>query len=173
MSNQLIKIRQIEGRADKIVLSASAPLCLILQAQKLVVLDDGQTNFTIQYFPWHPDTQVKMTINGEYYFEGESFTVTEEGRITWTDERSFKTTDEVFVEYLVNINEIRTDIDYTDEDIMPLTVDGEAVVIDVDGELQQVFIERVTGEDDKYYIRVDGHKIYLKFSANDNRFIFV
>lgn len=173
MANQLIKIRQFELGAEKIFLSESAPLCLVLQAQQLLVSEDGQTQFRIQNFPYHPDTQIKMTVNGEYYFDGESFDVSQEGKITWVDERTLLTTDTVFVEYLVNVNEIRTDVDYTDEDIMPLTVDGEAVVIDVDGELQQVFIERKTGEEDKYYIRVGGEKIYMKFSANDNRFVFV
>lgn len=174
MSNQLVKLRQIEGRADRIVLSTSAPLCLVLQAQRLLVSEDGQTHFSIQYFPYHSDTQIKITVNGKYYFNNESFTVTREGKITWIDEeRALKTTDTIFIEYLVNINEVRSEIDYSDEDMMPLIVDGEAVLIDIDGELTQVFIERKTAEEDKYYIRVGGEKIYLKFSANDNRFLFV
>jgi hypothetical protein len=67
---------------------------------------------------------------------------------------------------------VRTEVDVDSEDYLYLVVDGEAVTVEVDGEQVPVFIERKTNEADKYYIRVAGEKVYLKFTS-DNRYIFV
>ena len=113
-----------------------------------------------------------MTVNGEYYYGGVSFDVDTEGRILWVDDYQLRTTDVVFVEYFVNVNEVRTEVVVDDEDYLYLVVDGEAVTVDVDGEQMPVFIERKTGEEDKYYIRVGSEKVYIKFTTG-NRYIFM
>ena len=173
-TSQLIKIRQFEfgPELENAEIVGENPLCFVLQVQKLLVTEDGQTNFKIQNFPYHPDTQIKMTVNGEYYYGGVSFDVDTEGRILWVDDYQLRTTDVVFVEYFVNVNEVRTEVVVDDEDYLYLVVDGEAVTVDVDGEQMPVFIERKTGEEDKYYIRVGSEKVYIKFTTG-NRYIFM
>lgn len=173
-ASQLIKIRQFEfgPELENAEIVGEKPLCFVLQVQKLLVTEDGQTNFKIQNFPYHPDTQIKITVNGEYYYDGVSFSVDTEGKILWTDDYRLKTTDTIFVEYFVNVNEIRTEVIVDDEDYLYLVVDGEAVTVDVNGEQMPVFIERKTNEEDKYYVRVGGEKIYIKFTAG-NRYIFM
>jgi len=173
-ASQLIKIRQFEfgPELENAETVGENPLCFVLQVQKLLVTEDGQTNFKIQNFPYHPDTQIKMTVNGEYYYDGVSFDVDVEGRILWVDDYQLRTTDVVFVEYFVNVNEVRTEVIVDDEDYLYLVVDGEAVTVDVNGEQMPVFIERKTGEEDKYYIRVGGEKVYLKFTTG-NRYVFM
>jgi hypothetical protein len=172
--SQLIKIRQFEfgPELENAEMVGENPLCLVLQVQKLLVEEDGQINFKIQNFPYHPNTQIKMTVNGEYFYDGESFDTDAQGRILWVDDYQLRTTDTVFVEYLVNVSEVRTEVDVDSEDYLYLVVDGEAVTVEVDGEQVPVFIERKTNEADKYYIRVAGEKVYLKFTS-DNRYIFV
>lgn len=168
-ASQLIKVRQFEFgiKLEDMIETGKNPSLFILQAQKLTISEDGQTNLKIQDF--EPNgTQVKITVNGKYYYNNVSFDVNTDGEIIWKDEYQLKTTDTVFVEYM-------TSDDGTDEtyDGLYVMVDGEPVIVDIDGQQLPILVEYNASENkNRYYVQIDDKKVYLKLT-NENSYVYV
>lgn len=100
------KIPQFEGGAG-ILLNADSPLNIYVECRQLIVEHDGQTKFNtdgwsipLKNVDWRT---VKVTVNGESFYEGYSFDRADNGILTWTDiNLKLRKKDTVFVEWTVD-----------------------------------------------------------------------
>lgn len=100
------KVPQFEG-GQGILKNLDIPLNIYIECKQLFVEHDGQSEFDtkgwsipLKNVDWRT---VKMTVNGMSFFEGQSFTRTDDGTLLWTDGNlRLKRQDTVFVEWTVD-----------------------------------------------------------------------
>ena len=106
------KILQFEDGA-KILYNINDPVNIHIECRQLFVEHDGQVKFNTD--GWSIPSKdvdwrtVKMTVNGESFYEGYSFDRSDNGILTWTDTSlRLRKKDTVFVEWTVNDVDINT-----------------------------------------------------------------
>lgn len=100
------KIPQFESGAG-ILTNIDSPLNIYVECKQLFVEHDGQTKFStagwsipLKSVDWRT---VKVTVNGESFYEGYSFDRADNGILTWTDTKlKLRKKDTVFVEWTVD-----------------------------------------------------------------------
>lgn len=106
------KILQFEDGA-KILYNIDDPINIHIECKQLFVEHDGQIKFNTNGWSIPPKDvdwrTVKMTVNGESFYEGYSFERSDNGILTWTDTSlRLRKKDTVFVEWTVNDVDINT-----------------------------------------------------------------
>lgn len=106
------KILQFEDGA-KILYNINDPINIHIECKQLFIEHDGQVKFNTDGWSIPPKDvdwrTVKMTVNGESFYEGYSFERSDNGILTWTDTSlRLRKKDTVFVEWTVNDVDINT-----------------------------------------------------------------